>query len=201
VVDLVAHQADLRFLLEKVSQAFIKVAMHGTNCSDGVHFTRLHQRPQVAALVGVVVLFELAHAPAHIFGIGAPAIVLQIELHLLDRPRQHELVLRLPDLAVGTEPLKLLVNADDLLEVKLLKVNVEPPHQEVDEVPLLQLVVPEAAESLQHLRKVPVEVVEGAHSPNALPVLSYSFHVSCCALELSLELLGAQAHRSSVGNS
>ena len=110
-------------------------------------------------------------------------------------------MLRLPDLAVGTEPLELLVNTDDLLEVKLLKVNVEPPHQEVDEVPLLQLVVSEAAESLQHLRKVPVEVVEGAHSPNALPVLSYSFHVSRCALELSLELLGAQAHRRCVGDS
>ena len=152
VVYFVAHQANLRLLLKQVSQTFIKVPVHSVDCSDWVHLSCLHQRPQVTTLVCVVVLPQLLHPFAHLLWIDLSSVVLKVELHLLDRTCEHKFVLWLVSISIGSESIELLIDADDLLEIQFLEVDVQPPHEEVYQISLLKLVVSEAPEGLQHLR-------------------------------------------------
>lgn len=151
VIDLVAHQAHLRLLLEEVAQALVEVAVDGADRLDGVALLRPHQRVDIAALVSVVVATEAVQPVDQFLGVGRAAVVLEVELDLLDGLGEHELVLGHPHGDVVYELVEALVNPDYLLEVQLLEVDVHPPYQEVYQVTLLQLVVPQAPEGLQHL--------------------------------------------------
>jgi len=100
----------------------------------------------------VVVLPQLLHPFAHLLWIDLSSVVLKVELHLLDRTCEHKFVLWLVSISIGSESIELLIDADDLLEIQFLEVDVQPPHEEVYQISLLKLVVSEAPEGLQHLR-------------------------------------------------
>ncbi len=73
---------------------------------------------------------------------------------------------------------ELLVDLDDFLEVQLLEVDIHPAYEEVDEIALLQLVVPHAPKRLEHLGEFAVEFVEGGDLGHALPVLVEEVHAA-----------------------
>lgn len=57
MIDFVAHEVDLGFLLEKVTETFIEIAMHGWNCSYGIFLACLDERPEIACFIGMVIGF------------------------------------------------------------------------------------------------------------------------------------------------
>lgn len=62
MIDFIAHQADLRFLLEEVPQALIEVAMNGLDSLERPPGLCTHHSEQVATLIGVIVLLDIEDA-------------------------------------------------------------------------------------------------------------------------------------------
>lgn len=125
----------------------------------------------------MVVLCELKDSFGQFFGVSR-GIVLKIKLDFFDGLGEHEVVLGNFDffsVEVGDE---LLVYLDDLFEVQLFEVDVHPPNEEVDQIALLQFVIPHAAECLQHLGQLPIEVIEGDYPRHALAVLEHEVHAA-----------------------
>ena len=89
---------------------------------------------------------------------------------------------------------ELLVNFDDFLEVQLLEVNIHPSNKEVDQVALLQLIIPQTPQSFQHLRQLPVEIVKAIDPLQTLMVLMDELHVVGDGQHLDLEHLIGQRY-------
>jgi hypothetical protein len=99
----------------------------------------------------MIIFSQLQNLFRQLFRVGFRTVVLQVELNLLDGLREHELMLRDVHFLPILVQVELLVYLDDFLEVQLLKVNIHPSNKEVDQVALLQLIIPQTPQSFQHL--------------------------------------------------
>jgi hypothetical protein len=106
----------------------------------------LQKASDVTCLESVVVLGEIGYYFVDLLWVVSQLIVLKVELYLLDRLSEHELMapqLELSALFIGVE---VLIDRHDLFEVKLLEVDVQSSDKEINHVALLQLVAPNASE-------------------------------------------------------
>lgn len=147
----------------------------------------------------MVVFSQLQHYLGQFLGVGGGTVIFKVELDLLDGLGEHEVVLRGLDLFAVDVPLKLLMDLYNFLEVQLLKVNVHPAYEEVDEIALLQLVIPHAPQRLEHLRQLPVEVVEGLDPVEALAVLKHEVHAGGDGEQFGLEVFVGEADAGGLG--
>lgn len=73
---------------------------------------------------------------------------------------------------------ELFMYLNNLLEVQLLEVDVHPPYEEVNKIALLQLVIPDASQSLQHLRQLSIKIIEGFDPVETLAILEHEVHAA-----------------------
>lgn len=83
VVDLVAHQAHFRLLLEQITQRFVEVAVHLVGGLNRSAASRPQQRLEVAGFEGVVVLCQLEHLLRQCLRVCG-GVVLEVELDFFD---------------------------------------------------------------------------------------------------------------------
>lgn len=72
---------------------------------------------------------------------------------------------------------ELFVYFDDLFEIQFLEINVHSSHQKINQISLLQFVVTQTAQGLQHLRHLSIEIVEGVYFENAFVVFTNEIDV------------------------
>ena len=83
VVDLVAHQAHFRLLLEQVAQRFVEVAVHLIRRLDRRPAPCPQQRFEVAGFEGVVVFCQLEHLLRQRLRVCG-GVVLEVKLDFFD---------------------------------------------------------------------------------------------------------------------
>jgi hypothetical protein len=138
VVNLVAAYSFSDAILEQVGNIFVEIPTEEVRALHRGTLLGVHDPLKIAGLEGMVVLGNCLYKVLQLHGVVRERIVLKVELDFLNGLGEHKFMLfkrQYIAIPILNEP---LVYFNYFLEIKFLKINIEPPHKKVHQIALFQ---------------------------------------------------------------